>query len=114
MTDEELNARFAQMTDAVSRLAESTDDRVQELRENDRLLNNKFDRLVDAQLRFQDQLGEMARLMREDREDRQRRQAEQERINEESRKRHEEHEQRFNILLEEIRFMNRQRQTPES
>lgn len=84
-------------------------------------LNDKFDRLVDAQLRFQDQLGEMARLMREDREDRQRRQAEQERrwaeqerLNAESRKRHEEHEQRFNVLLEEIRFLIRQQHPPEN
>ncbi|NJK62931.1 MAG: hypothetical protein HC921_09870 [Synechococcaceae cyanobacterium SM2_3_1] len=71
----------------------------------DQELNDKFARLVDAQLRFQDQLGEMARLMREDREDRQRRQAEEERINQEFRQRMEENEQRFNVLLEEIRYL---------
>ncbi len=93
----------------------------------DEELNEKFGRLVDAQLRFQDQLGDLARLMREDREDRQRRWAEQERkwaeqerkwaeqelINAESRQRHEENEQLFNILLEEIRFLIRQQHPPE-
>lgn len=92
----------------------------------DEELNEKFSRLVDAQLRFQDQLGEMARLMREDRQ-------EQARINEafrqrhiqhdeemerfrqridESNRRHEENEQRFNVLLEEIRFLIRQQRPP--
>jgi hypothetical protein len=48
MTEEELNSRFAQMAEAVARLAESSDARIQELRENDRLLSEKMDRLVDG------------------------------------------------------------------
>ncbi len=131
MTDEELNARIAQMTDAVarlaettdsrfeqmanavSRLAESTDSRIQELTENDRKLTQKLDQLAEGYLGLQKTMGVTADLLQGlIRENRQWR-VEQAQINEESHRRHEEHEQRFNVLLEEIRFMNRQQHPPE-
>ncbi len=94
MTDEELNARFAQMADAVGRVAH-------------------------AQLRFQEQLGDLAGVVRQviarqDRHEQElaefRRQHEQELA--EFRRRQEESDQRFNVLLQEIRFLIRQQQPP--
>lgn len=60
-------------------------------------LNDRFGRLVDAQLRFQEQLGDMATLMRQLIAQQQA-----------SQQRHDETDQRFNILLEEIRYLSRQ------
>jgi len=83
MTDAELNARFAQMADAVGRVA-------------------------TAQLRFQEQLGDLAGVVRQviARQDRH----EQELA--EFRQRQAESDQRFNVLLEEVRFLIRQQQRP--
>ncbi len=115
MTDEEINSRFAHMAEAVARLAESSDARIQELRENDRLLSEKMDRLVDGYLALQQNLGTTSELLRQVirenqqwRAEQEERKAEQERINEEFRQKNAESDQRFNILLEEIRFLIRQ------
>jgi galactokinase len=140
MTDEELNLRFAQMSEAVAslaassqtqflqldqkvaqvadtvaRLAESTDARNQELKENDRLIAEKLDRLVDGYLGLQQNLGTTSELLRQVIRENQRwraeqeeRRVEQERINDEFRQKHAESDQRFNVLLEEIRFLIRQ------
>ncbi|NJK62708.1 MAG: hypothetical protein HC921_08530 [Synechococcaceae cyanobacterium SM2_3_1] len=63
----------------------------------DEELNDRFGRLVGAQLRFQDQLGDMAALMRQLMAQQQA-----------SEQRHDETDQRFNILLQEIRYSTRQ------
>lgn len=86
MTDEELNARFAQMADAVGRVAQ-------------------------AQLRFQEQLGDLAGVVRQviarqDRHEQELAEFRQELA--EFRQRQEESDQRFNVLLQEIRFLIRQ------
>ncbi len=97
MTEEELNARFAQMADAVGRVA-------------------------NAQLRFQEQLGDLAGVVRQviARQDRheqemeefRRRQEESDRRFERLQQQQAETDQRFNVLLQEIRFLVRQQQQP--
>ncbi len=104
MTDEELNDRFAQVADAVGRVAH-------------------------AQLRFQEQLGDLAGvvrqvLARQDRHEQELAEFRQEQADFRQelvefrqelvkfRQRQEESDQRFNILLQEIRFLIRQQQPP--
>ncbi|NJK63212.1 MAG: hypothetical protein HC921_11510 [Synechococcaceae cyanobacterium SM2_3_1] len=162
MTNEELNERFAQMAevvtslgtkvdrtaDVVERLAESTDIRIRELQENDRLLAERLDQLVDGYLGLQFNLGTIAELLRQVirehqqaraenerwraeherwraeherwraeherwRAEEEQRRADQEQINQELRQKQAESDQRFNILLEEIRFLIRQQRPPE-
>ena len=95
MTDEELNARFAQMADAVGRVA-------------------------GAQLRFQEQLGDLAGIIRQviARQDRHEQELEEYRRKHEQelaqiRQRQAESDQRFDVLLQEIRFLIRQQQPPQ-
>ncbi len=94
MTDAELNARFAQMADAVGRVA-------------------------TAQLRFQEQLGDLAGVVRQviarqDRHEQELMEFRQRHDQElaEFRQRQAESDQRFNVLLEEIRYLIRQQQQP--
>jgi hypothetical protein len=84
MTNEELNDRFAQMADAVGHIA-------------------------DAQLGTQKQIGLLSDLMQRVIE----RQEQQEQEIREIHLRQEESDQRFNILLEEIRFLIRQQRPRE-
>ena len=71
----------------------------------DEQLNQRFGQLVNAQLRFQEQLGEMAGVVRLSLE----RHAEHERELAEIRQRQEEQDQRFDVLLEELRYLIRHR-----
>lgn len=58
MTDEELNARFAQMADAVGRVADTS-------ARNAEASAQGFQRVERAQLRFQEQLGDLAGVVRQ-------------------------------------------------
>ncbi|NJK64608.1 MAG: hypothetical protein HC921_19660 [Synechococcaceae cyanobacterium SM2_3_1] len=107
-----LDNKVDQVADTVSRLAESTDSRIQELRENDKLIAEKLDKLVDGYLGLQQNLGATSELLRQVIRENQERKVEQERINEEFRQKHAESDQRFNVLLEEIRFLIRHQNRP--
>ncbi len=102
-----LDNKVDQVADTVFRLAESTDARIQELRENDKLIAKKLDKLVDGYLGLQQNLGTTSELLRQVIRENQEKKIEQERINEEFRQKHAESDQRFNVLLEEIRFLIR-------
>ncbi|MEN9222012.1 MAG: hypothetical protein Q6L60_15360 [Thermostichus sp. HHBFW_bins_43] len=88
----------------------------------DEELNERFGRLVDAQLRFQEQLGDMAGILRQvvQRVDQVAQRMDQVVANQERheqelqefRQRQAETDQRFNVLLEEVRYLIR-RQEPE-
>ncbi|MEN9222013.1 MAG: hypothetical protein Q6L60_15365 [Thermostichus sp. HHBFW_bins_43] len=81
----------------------------------DEELNERFGRLVDAQLRFQEQLGDMAGILRQVVQRVDQLAANQERHEQELqefRQRQAETDQRFNVLLEEVRYLIR-RQEPE-
>ncbi|NJL98461.1 MAG: hypothetical protein HC924_06395 [Synechococcaceae cyanobacterium SM2_3_2] len=73
----------------------------------DEQLNQRFGQLVNAQLRFQEQLGEMGGIVRLSLE----RHAEHERELDAIRQRQAEQDQRFDVLLEELRYLIRQRLT---
>lgn len=104
MTDEELNARFAQMADAVGRIAEAASRGDQHLEEQ---MERGFQRVEAAQLRFQEQLGDIVRAFREKAEQQDRLLEQHEQELQELRQRQAESDQRFEILLQEIRFLNR-------
>ncbi|NJK65076.1 MAG: hypothetical protein HC921_22305 [Synechococcaceae cyanobacterium SM2_3_1] len=98
MTDEELNDRFAQMADAVGKIA-------------------------DAQLGTQKQIGLLSDLMqhvieRQEQQEQEIQEIRQRQLHhdeemEKFHQRQEESDQRFNILLEEIRFLIRQQRPQE-
>jgi len=92
----------------------------------DEELNVRFGLLVDAQLRFQSQLGDLARIFRERDQQKDQLIEKQDRLIEKHEQLIEKHEQelqalqqrqaesdeRFNVLLQEIRFLIRQQQPP--
>ena len=94
MTDEELNARFTQLADAVTRVAE-TQSRFQE-------------QVARGHVRFQEQLGDLAGFMRQMAERQDRHEQEIQAL----KQRQVESDERFNVLLQEIRFLIRQQQPP--
>ena len=89
-------------------------------------LNARFGQLVDAQLRFQSQLGDLARIFRDKTQQQDRLIEQHERLIDQHEQLIEKHEQeiqalqqrqaesdeRFNVLLQEIRFLIRQQQPP--
>ncbi len=96
-------------------------------------LNARFGQLVDAQLQFQSQLGDLARIFREKTQQQDRLIEQQDRLIKQHERLIEQHEQliekheqdiqaqqqrqaesdeRFNVLLQEIRFLIRQQQPP--
>ncbi|MEN9225863.1 MAG: hypothetical protein Q6L60_02660 [Thermostichus sp. HHBFW_bins_43] len=94
MTDEELNQRFAQLTEAVSRVAEAS--------------TQGMDRLLTGQLALQRLGGQLSEVVLEIRAE----VAQLKQENANLRQRQAETDARFNVLLEEIRFLIR-RQFPE-
>ncbi|MEN9221858.1 MAG: hypothetical protein Q6M04_05410 [Thermostichus sp. BF3_bins_97] len=94
MTDEELNQRFAQLAEAVSRVSEAS--------------TQGMDRLLTGQLALQRLGGQLSEVVLEIRAE----VAQLKQENANLRQRQAETDARFNVLLEEIRFLIR-RQFPE-
>ncbi len=78
----------------------------------DEELNAGFGLLVDAQVRFQSQLGDLARIFRERAQQQDLLIEKHEQEIQPLQQRQAESDERFNMLLEEIRFLIRQQQPP--
>lgn len=117
MTDEELNARFAQMADAIGRIADATSQESTRLEAAvERVADassHGIQRLEAAQFRFQEQLGDIVRAFREQAEQHDRAIAENQQQIQELRLRQAESDERFEILLQEIRFLIRRQHPPQ-
>lgn len=110
MTDEELNQRFAHLADAISRVADAGSSGMRDLKQT-------VERLVDLQLTSQNQFGNLAQVvlaLREEGRQMQQRQIQMEerQIQLEERQiqleeRQAESDQRFEIILQEIRYLIR-------
>jgi len=126
MTKEELNERFAQLAEAVSRVAEASTRGMERLSERIEQVNSvstrRMDRLLTGQLALQRLGGQLSEVVLEIRAevaqlkaDREQNQIQQEQRTAEIvelRQRQAETDARFNVLLDEIRFLIR-RQFPE-
>jgi chromosome segregation ATPase len=126
MTEEELNERFAQLAEAVSRVAEASTRGMERLSERIEQVNSvstrRMDRLLTGQLALQRLGGQLSEVVLEiraevaqlkaDREQNQIQQEQRAAEIAELRQRQAETDARFNVLLDEIRFLIR-RQFPE-
>jgi hypothetical protein len=135
MTDEELNERFAQLAEAVSRVAEAGTVGMRELREvilgqqtsmrelRDIVLGQQTSmrELRDIVLGQQASLGLLSRMLLESQERAAEDRASQAQVVQEIRteiqqvhERQAESDRRFDVLLNEIRYLIRQQQPPEA
>jgi hypothetical protein len=113
MTDEELNQRFAQLAEAVSRVAEASTQGIERLSERIEAVNTAsmrgMDRLLTGQLALQQLCGQLSEVVLEIRAE----VAQLKNENANLRQRQAETDARFNVLLDEIRFLSRRQLPPE-
>ncbi len=115
-TNDELEAALNQLANTVGRLTETVNATLGHFKERQDQVDEQLDWLTDAQLRFQSQLGELAQIFQarieaQDRAIERLDQAIQEIRSEiqEIKKWRVETDQRFEILLAELRYLNQQR-----
>ncbi|MCJ2541596.1 hypothetical protein [Thermostichus vulcanus] len=127
MTDEELNQRFAQLAEAVTRVAEASTQGIERLSERIEAINTAsmrgMDRLLTGQLALQQLCGQLSEVALEIRAEVAQLKANhaQIQIQQEQRaseitdlhQRQAETDARFNVLLDEIRFLIRRQLPPE-
>ncbi len=120
MTDEELNQRFAHLAEAVSRVAEASTQGIERLSERIEAVNTAsmrgIDRLLTGQLALQQLCGQLSEVVLEIRAEIAQLQTDhQQRASEiaDLRQRQAETDARFNVLLDEIRFLSRRQLPPE-
>ena len=120
MTNEELNERFSLLADSVSRVADASTNGIRQLVENSALRDERIRQLVDGQLALQRLGGQLSEIVLESREETRRLRLEHEeearrlRLEHEEearqfRQRQEESDQRFDVLLQEIRYLIRRK-----
>jgi hypothetical protein len=103
----ELTAQTRAIADSNARAILANSQETAELKEVARALTNHSERMTTTFMNLMDTMAEIAQRQEQHKAENDQRQAENEQRHAENAQRQAESDQRFNILLEEIRFINR-------
>jgi hypothetical protein len=109
MTNEDLNDNFARLASAIERVSEASTQGLGEIKENQRQFQNNQKKLQLAQLGTQTQIGLLSDMMRQSWERMDQHEASMEQL----RHRQVEQDQRFDVLLDELRYLIRNQHPPQ-